>query len=197
MSRTTDEALRSDLLDRAVDYVCKHGVSGLALRPMAKAIGSSPGVLLYHFASKESLLSEIIGSGRKRQQEMLSRIELGSDLSPREVGRIVWRAWSSPRWEPLVRLFFEVYALALQDRSRFPGFLESAVAQWLQFLEGSLPDAGTPHARATATLMLACFRGCFLDVLATRDRARVGRAIDQLFDLLDRAAEGNQTDAVR
>ena len=38
MSRTPDEARRDELLERAVDYVCRKGLSELSLRPLAKAV---------------------------------------------------------------------------------------------------------------------------------------------------------------
>src|SRR5579862_1627967 len=101
MSRTPDEARRAEVLDRAVDYVLAHGLAELSLRPLAKAVGSSPRVLLYYFGS-------------------MANMKLTSGLSPREITRALWRQYSDPKWEPLMRLFFEVYALALQDRARFP-----------------------------------------------------------------------------
>jgi len=56
-----------------------------------------------------------------------------SELSPREVARTLWGEWSKPQWEPLTRLSFEVYALALRDESRFPGYLDDAIHEWLDF----------------------------------------------------------------
>ena len=82
MSRTPDEARRAELLDRAVDYVCRQGLADLSLRPLAKAVGSSPRVLLYYFGSKENLVVEIIGRGRARQRAMMAQLKL-TDFSPR------------------------------------------------------------------------------------------------------------------
>jgi AcrR family transcriptional regulator len=54
MARTVDPQRRTDLLDRIVDYVAENGLSELQLRPLAKAVGSSPRVLLYYFPRKNS-----------------------------------------------------------------------------------------------------------------------------------------------
>ena len=86
MSRTADETRRAELLDRAVDYVCRHGLAELSLRPLAKAIGSSPRVLLYYFESKEAMVVEIVRRGRARQRAMMANLKL-TDLSPREISR--------------------------------------------------------------------------------------------------------------
>jgi AcrR family transcriptional regulator len=170
VSRTADEARRAELLDRAVDYVCRHGLAELSLRPLAKAIGSSPRVLLYYFDSKEALIVEIIRRGRARQRAMMMELKLG-DLSPREVARRLWREWSKPEWESLARLSFEVYMLALAEPSRFPDFLSGSINEWLDALRGC--------TKTQATMLIAGFRGFLLDLLATHDRARINRAVDR------------------
>jgi AcrR family transcriptional regulator len=170
VSRTADEARRAELLDRAVDYVCRRGLADLSLRPLAKAVGSSPRVLLYYFGSKEALVVEIVRRGRARQQAMMMELKLGK-LSLREVARALWREWSKPEWEPLTRLSFEVYSLALSDPSRFPGFLDNSIDEWLEALRGC--------TKTQATILIAGFRGFLLDLLATHDRARINRAVDR------------------
>jgi len=183
MARTPDDALRASLVRRAFDYVCAHGLSDLSLRPLAEALGSSPSLLLYHFGSKDQLVMKILEAGRDEQDAVIAELASETDLSPAAIGRTIWRMHSSKRFEPLTRLFFEVYALALQDRSRFPGFLERSVEGWLDVLEGS--RRGDPQARIIATIVLAAFRGFRLDLAATRDRKRVDRAVEQFFSLIE------------
>jgi AcrR family transcriptional regulator len=185
--RTADEAHRADLLDRAVDYVCEHGLGQLSLRPLAKALGTSPRNLLYYFGSKDDLIVEIIRRGRTRQQSTIANLKLSTDLSPGQVSRIVWRHWSDPKHLPLMRLFFEVYNLALSDPARFPGFAHGAVEEWLGALEGcsTLPGFGRDDARAFATILIATFRGFMLDLAATKDRKRVDRAVELWLAMVD------------
>ncbi len=197
MSRTPDEARRAELLEKAVDYVCRHGLAELSLRPLAKAVKSSPRGLLYHFGSKENLVVEIVRSGRNRQRTMMANLKL-TDLSPRAVARALWAEWSKPQWEPLTRLSLEVYSLALHDRSRFPGYLDGYVAEWLDALEACAmrPGATREDARAASTMLVAGFRGFLLDLLATHDRARVDRAVDLWLSLLYEAPPArSETDA--
>jgi AcrR family transcriptional regulator len=173
VSRTPDDARRAELLDRAVEYVCNHGLADLSLRPLAKAIGSSPRVLLYYFGSKEALVVEIVRRGRARQQAMMAELKLG-ELEPRDVARALWREWSKPQWEALTRLSFEVYTLALNDPSRFPGFVDGSINEWLDALRGC--------TKTQATMLIAGFRGFLLDLLATHDRTRINRAVNRWLD---------------
>lgn len=185
MSRTADQARRAELLERAVDYVCRHGLAELSLRPLAKAVKSSPRVLLYYFGSKENLVVEIVRRGRGRQRAMMANLKL-TDLSAPEVSRALWREWSKPEWEPLTQLSFEIYTLALRDTSRFPGYLHDAIHEWLDALEvcTMLPGYTRAQADALGTLLIAGFRGFLLDLLATHERARIDRAVDLWLELL-------------
>ena len=187
MPRTPDEAHRTDLLDRAVDYVCRHGLTSLSLRPMAKALGTSPRNLLYYFGSKDDLVVEIIRRGRARQQTMMANLKLAPGLPPGQVSRIIWRHWSDPKRLPIMRLFFDVYNLAITEPSRFPGFLERAVEEWLNALETccTCPGTSRDEARALATVLIATFRGLMLDLVGTNDRKRVDRAAEVFFSMLD------------
>ncbi len=195
MSRTADDARREELLDRALDYVLEKGLAGLSLRPLAKAAGASPRLLLYYFGSKEALVVEIIRRGRLRQQATMANLDLTAGLGPRGIAGTLWHHFSDARWLPLMRLFFEVYALALQDRARFPGFLERAVDDWLAALEPCCMRSGysPEQGRAHATLLVAGFRGFLLDLCATGDRARVDRAVDLWLSSLDHVSATKET----
>jgi AcrR family transcriptional regulator len=179
MSRTVDETLRDDLLERIVEYVWENGISDLQLRPLAKAVGSSPRGLLYHFGSKEELVTAALARAGVRQREVFETLPRNPE-SYAETVRAAWAVMSSPKNEGLFRLFFEIYGLALQDRDRFPGFLERAVEVWLSYLERpALRDGySRADARAIATVLLAGYRGFLLDLCTTRDRKRLARAVE-------------------
>ena len=185
MARTPDRARRAALLEATVDYVCEHGLADLSLRPLAKAVGSSPRVLLHYFTSKEDLVVEIIRAGRARQHAMVAELKL-SDLAPREVAAALWRQWSAPRWQALMRLSFEVYSLALNDRARFGDFLKRSIDDWLTALERCAPhpDASPAEIRSFATILIAGFRGFSLDLLGSGDRKRVDAAFNRWLDMM-------------
>lgn len=180
MARTADERHRTELLDRIVDYVLAQGFAGLSLRPLAKAVRSSPRVLLYYFGSKEDLIVQIVARSRERQRHQFERLAQQEITVPIDACRAIWSIMSAPKAEAAFRFFFEIYSLALQDPKRYPGFLRSAVTDWLTYIEAPYLIAGYPsaEARAIATVVLAGFRGFMLDLSATHDRARIDRAVD-------------------
>ncbi len=180
MTRRADPAARSDLLERIVDYAFANGVASLSLRPLAHELGVSAGSLLYHFHSKEELTIEILKYAGDRQRELFAELRERDDLPAGEVCRTVWRVIGAREARPLFRLFFEVYGLALVDKNRFPGFFPAAIENWLGFLAPPFERAGmnAEDARANATIVLANFRGYLLDLCATNDDERVGRAVE-------------------
>lgn len=175
MTRTVDLESRARLLDRISLYIVKHGLHDLSLRPLAAAVDSSPRMLLYHFGSKEDLVSAVLRRTRERQMEMFEKL-CGSELMTEQaVHGAVWATMSDPKFAPYMILFFEAYSIALRDPKRFPGFLERAVEDWLEFLS---PD------RTIATIKLAGYRGFMLDLAATGDRKRIAKAVDAWIDSL-------------
>jgi len=161
MARPVDPTRRSDVLARAADYVLEQGLAGLSLRPLAKALGTSPRMLLYDFESKERLSHEVLAEIRRREAGLLeAEVRTLED---------VWAWIAAPEREPFLRLFFEVYVDGLGR-----GEAEPLVRDWLDFLRTSWQP---PVDEATATLMVAVVRGLLLDRLATGDRGRTDEAL--------------------
>src|SRR5258708_32000019 len=170
---------RAKLLDEVADYILSNGLADLSLRPLAKAINTSPRMLLYFFGRKERLIAEALAHIRTREQIDFKRAVSKSRPADRiESLARDWRLSASPRREKYSRLFFEVYGLALQNRKQFPGFLEQAVDDWLPLFEQAFAAVGVPPARAQtlATLALGAVRGLHLDLLATGERKRTEAA---------------------
>ncbi len=179
MTRTVNLEHRADLLDRISDYVVEHGLADLSLRPLAKAVGSSPRTLLYHFGSKAAIVARVLEGVRARQMLVFDALRGAGATTPRTICEAAFAYMTDPAIFPKMRLFFETYALALRDPNRFPRFIEGAVKDWLDFLSASLIEEGASpeDASAMATVTLALYRGLMLDLAATNDCARVERAL--------------------
>ena len=190
MTRTANKERPVELLDAIVTYIAANGVAELSLRPLAKAVGSSPRVLLYYFGSKENLIAEAIRRMRERQRETFAKMRQTQYERPSDACRAVWHQMSSPDSEAAFRLSLEMFAMALRDVKRFSEFLTSSVEDWLQFLSEPLTRAGVSvvEARAFATVVVAGFRGFMLDYCASHDRKRVDRAVELWIRSLDSIA---------
>jgi AcrR family transcriptional regulator len=154
---------------------------------LAKAVKLSPRTLLYHFGSKEAIVTAVLARIRERQMALFERLRQSDVSTPGAICRAAWEYMTTPEIMPMLRLFFETYALALRSPKRFPGFLERAVEDWLDFLGAPLRSSGVSQkdAREFATIVLAGYRGFMLDFVATSDQKRIGAAVDAWVDSLD------------
>jgi len=192
MARPPNPALRASLRDQAVDYVLSNGVGDLTLRPLAKALRTNARMLVYHFGSREGLMRQILAGLRERGD---ARIQawLRSGKKPRTLPEFLhwyWKQMSASRARPAVRLIFELYALALRNPREYPGVLEDPLAHWQMLIEKA--GIASEVNAAEATLLLAATRGLLLDLCATGDRARVGRAMDVLTQMVELRARSTE-----
>jgi AcrR family transcriptional regulator len=194
MERAGVTQARAKLLDATVDYILRQGLGTLTLRPLAAALKTSPRMLLYFFGSKQQLISEAVTQSRMRQQQEFARI-LSTRRDRRQQLALAWELWSSKESERSLWLFFEVYALAMRDRKRFPGLLERLVKDWLPFFEHAVAAAGVEPERVSplATFILATIRGLQLDLLATGERRRIDHAFKEMLLLLSMSRPQRET----
>jgi AcrR family transcriptional regulator len=168
MARPVDPNRRTATLAKAAQYVLAHGLAGLSLRPLAKALGTSPRMLLYDFGNKERLIHEILAEIRRYERSLLeSEVRTLED---------VWCWIAAPEREAFLRLFFEMYVDALGRDEAQP-----LVRDWLDYLQEQWEK---PVDAATATLMIAVVRGLLLDRLATGDRTRTDAAFRRFAQLV-------------
>jgi AcrR family transcriptional regulator len=186
MARPSNPGIRRRLRDQAVDYVLSHGVADLALRPLAKVLKTNARMLVYHFGSREGLMSQILAGLRERED---ARIQAWFQTAEKphtlpQFLRWYWKRLSAPRVRTGIRLIFDLYALALRNPRAYPGVLEDPLAYWLKLTEKA--DVPWKLDTVEATLLLAATRGLLLDLCATGDRARVGRTMEVLVELMER-----------
>jgi AcrR family transcriptional regulator len=179
------------LLDAVVTYASHHGVSDMSLRELARAVGTSHRMLLYHFGSRQELLVAIVEANETAQRASVAEALAHGDGEPLDVLRRVWDRLADPAMWPSERLFFELYGQALQGRPGTTALLDGIVTSWFEPAAELPARPGDEEAegRALARLNLAVVRGLLLDLLATGDRTGTGRAMD-LFLRLSATAPG-------
>ena len=183
---TTSQA-RERLLAAAVEQATRGGIADLSLRELAAAIGTSHRMLLYHFGSREGLLTAVAQAVEEGQRAVVSEWGI-----TRANSRRLWQHFSDPQLWPAERLFFELYAHALLGRPGTEGFLDHAIEPWVSALTPAFAsEAGLDEvtARAEARLAVAVTRGLLLDLLATGDRAAVTEAFERYLHHSDPAGQ--------
>ena len=157
---------REALLAKVIDAAAAGGLADRSLREIAAAAGTSHRMLLYHFGSREGLLTAIVTAMEAEQRAAMAELAGGS---PRELMTGLWARVSSPELRPFVRLFFEVSALTTRD---------SLTAPWLDDATAVAGRMGVETDRAALRLGVAVSRGLLLDLLAGAPKEEVDEAYE-------------------
>jgi AcrR family transcriptional regulator len=185
----TPSARQDELLELAYQYVLAHGLADMSLRPLAKAIGSSPRVLLFLYGSKDNLIRALLDRARSDELAALGAFrEIEGDTADlAESARQVWQWLAAPDHRHLLGLWVEAYARSLVDPDGpWSRFAAQTVQDWLGLLASRQPPARrrTLAGAAERTAVLALLRGAMLDLLATGDLARTTQSVAWLLDAL-------------
>jgi AcrR family transcriptional regulator len=178
---------RERLLQLAIDYVSRNGMTDVSLRRLAAELGTSHQLLLHHFGSKDGLWVAIVQAVEQRERERFAAIVPDPDQPPGGAVRAWWTHISDPVLWPNERLFFELYGQALQGRPYSADLLTGIVESWIEPAAALGIANGVPPAvaRAHARLGVAVGRGLLLDLLATGDRDAVDAAMDAFIELYE------------
>jgi AcrR family transcriptional regulator len=179
---------RDGLLQASLGYFAEHGVGDASMRQIAAAIGTSHRMLIYHFGSREGLLTAVVDELEKAERATLDEITGRQGESLRRLG---WDFWThvADVVEFYGPLYFELASRAMRAPSLDAPLRVPNVEMWLEAL-GDLWEkfgAGGAQARVLARLNLAVSRGLLHDLLLTGDR----KAVDDAMAMFDWLALGD------
>jgi AcrR family transcriptional regulator len=180
-------ARQDQLLELAYQYVLAHGLADMSLRPLAKAIGSSPRVLLFLYGSKDALIRALLDRARADELAAIDAFKEVEGAGLADSARQVWDWLSAPDHRLLLGLWVEAYARSLTDPAGpWAGFAAQTVRDWLGLLASRQPPArrDSQAGAAERTAVLGVLRGAMLDLLATGDLARTTESVMLLLEAL-------------
>lgn len=197
MARTPDLERRQELLDRIVVYLAENGLAQATLRPMAAALDVSINRLVHHFGSKEELLTSALD---RSMQQQLAVQDAWLTRNPRIGQAELYRKWwrwmnAAPTNLALVRLNYEAATLETKVTGLAGEVRADQIGVWRRDTEQRLEADGMPHARAVdeASLIKATFTGLVMDLLATGDRKRLAKVMDDFLDRLDNTVAASRS----
>jgi AcrR family transcriptional regulator len=190
-----DEAIerREELLEKIVDVFLAEGISGLSLRPLSAAVGSSARLLIYHFGSKEELIAVALDRVRSRITKAVGElIELGNTTSLEDFLRVFWKWAIKETNQRYFRLLFEIDGLAMHERSDIVSEKDrlAGVTRWLKIFEGRVERLSdtTDGRQGASTIILSAITGLLHDYFATGDLKRTTAGLNFLILLLSNQA---------
>ena len=172
---------RATLLQAAVDTVVERGLADLSLRQLADEIGTSHRMLIYHFGSKEGLVTEVVKAIDQRLYAAAWPVAQQHADDPAEASRAVWREVSSPQRRNEQVLMVEMYAAAMRQRPGTEELVER-LHDWAAASESQAQWLG-PDAHRQSRLLAGVVRGLLIDLLMTGDHDGVNDAFERFLEL--------------
>lgn len=180
MGRRPEPEIKQRLLDACTDHALEHGLPD-RLDPLVRATGTSARMLIYHFGTRDALLSAILDTARQRQLTTFGDLLRVRPDRPYTVTLAqAWAFMTGPEGLPYLRMFGLWRESAAQKHR--PDFRRAATTDWLGPLEEGLRSMDRPEL---ATLVLAVIRGLLMDLDATEDHDRANEAFTHFLSTLD------------
>jgi AcrR family transcriptional regulator len=175
MNRPTEPQKKEELLKRCLAAAIEVGALDSSINAIAKRIGTSGRMLVYHFGSKHELERQIIGLLETRLREKLwsfQEVALeGADCLTQPLLKM-WRHLTSPEMYGLLKLAMELNQRAIQGDSETQRFLERESQQWVDSLSKLTND------ETIALSLFHLFQGAILDFLTTGNAQRGQQTIE-------------------
>jgi TetR/AcrR family transcriptional repressor of bet genes len=157
--KAAEETRRAQIVAAALEVATRKGLEGLTIRLVATRARLSPGLVLFHFQSRELLLAALLDHLLATTTVLHLTSELGSIKAPLERLRAVLRVEmdrlsSEPK---RIRLFFDFWALGGRD-PRIGAKMRAELARYR--------EAFRPIAKAVLDAKPKRFSGATADGLA-------------------------------
>ncbi|MFJ3956031.1 TetR/AcrR family transcriptional regulator [Arthrobacter sp. NPDC090010] len=182
MARPPRPERKSELMHDILLYLQDKSIADLTFRTLADGLGISSYVLVYHFGSREELISQIVHAIETRPAEIVDTKLVGA-------GRDEFEAWIRHAWKVSIR----EYGLQLQ-RLHFEAAMQDTVLDtprghsgqlfldWVSVMKDWLKNQGLNEEASAriGRLFVATLTGLRYDVVVTGDREAASAAFDRL-----------------
>jgi AcrR family transcriptional regulator len=170
---------RDDLLDQVTDHVLEHGLIGLSLRPVAAAVGTSDRMLIYHFTSRDALVSAVVARASERAIREVAAIP-GAATVRSGVNRL-WAAYQDQPLSRCLDMYCQAAATGLIGREPYLSDARASNEVWAASLREYFIRCGAPQRRVAriVTLVDSALYGFHLDLTTDRP-AELSRGVDDL-----------------
>ncbi|MGB3519283.1 MAG: TetR/AcrR family transcriptional regulator [Elainellaceae cyanobacterium] len=181
MSRPTEPQKKQELLEKCLAAAIEAGALDSSINTIAKRIGTSGRMLIYHFGSKQELERQLIGLLETRLREKLWSVQSvsleGADCLV-ETLLEMWSHLTSPTMCGLLKLTMELNQRAIQGDSETQRFIEQESQKWVDSLFSLTND------ETTALSLFHLFQGAILDFLTTGNVQRGQQTIRAFTEML-------------
>lgn len=151
---------------------------------IAKRIGTSGRMLVYHFGSKQELERQVIARLEVRLREQLQSLQKTAVADAHTVVEsllAMWKQFTTPEMQGWLKLTMDLNLRAMQGDVETQQFLERETQQWIESL------TAVTRNKAVARSLFHLFQGVTLDFLTTGNAQRGEQSIQSFLATLKSA----------
>jgi AcrR family transcriptional regulator len=155
MPRHPDPLRKPHLLDEILDYLLDKSLASVSFRTIAQALGFSTYTLVYHFGTREQLLSEIVSAVSTRTELIEAELTEAPDTLNTffQTFADTWEWTLQPRNRQLQRLEFEASLIEALEPDKY-NLNRSLFATWQLIGQRALTSLGVDHDAAALEMRL-------------------------------------------
>ena len=166
------------IVESAHDVLATKGYAGFTTRAVADAAGISQGNLAYHYKTKQDLLRAVVAHLIELYSDRLRGLLLQLDIeNAHGMGPLVRYLWNDTVSESAVRVFRELWVIALEDavvKDAIDDFYDEVMEDVVESLRRLYPDASIELLRESVHLLTIISEGTSV-LYGTRS----GRAVSE------------------
>lgn len=184
---------RDELLDQVVDHVLEYGLIGLTLRPVAKSIGTSDRMLIYHFGSRDRLVAEVTTRACDRARAEIRRLPAAGNV--REAVVTLWRTYQAEPLRSCLDVYVQAAATGLIGREPYLSVVRASNERWVVTMREFLVRSGAAEARAARVVSMidSALYGFLLDLTTDRPE-ELAQGVEDLAAAAERLARARASD---
>ena len=161
---------KDELLAGALEVAFADGLSQLTFGRVARHLGVSDRIIVYYFASKDVLVTEVVlAMGTQLQTSLAAAFETPA-ADHVDVVRAAWPVLATGESDAVFALFFEANGLATAGREPYASLVPQLVEAWIDWA-ATFIDGDEEHRRAEAETAVAVVDGLLLLRLLTGPEA--------------------------
>ena len=170
---------RDELLAQVTDYVLREGLIGLTLRPLAEAIGTSDRMLIYHFGTRDELVSDVVVEATRRAIEAVEQVPAAPTI--RSAVNRLWAAYQTQPLHACLQVYLQAAATGLIGHEPHLSLARDANEQWAQALRDYFVRSGAPARRVVRLVNVvdSALYGFHLDLVTDRPD-ELAKGVDDL-----------------
>lgn len=159
---------REELLDQVTDHVLEHGLIGFTLRPVAKAIGTSDRMLIYHFGSRDQLVAEATTRACDRAREVVETLPPADGV--RAAVETLWQTYQRTSMRRSLDVYVQAAATGLIGHEPYRSVVRASNQRWVATIRDYIVRSGATEERAARVVAMidSALFGFLLDLTTDR-----------------------------